>query len=72
MVQAVPRHPDVAHVTVAQLKTVIAELALVEPVLELIQRAQAFRAIDDRFAGEWLRLSRRADAIQMKLRAQLR
>lgn len=58
--------------TVAQLKAVIAELALVEPVLELIQRAQAFRVIDDRFAREWLRLARRADAIQGKLRAQLR
>lgn len=58
--------------TVAQLKAVIAELALVEPVLESIRRAQAFRVIDDRFAGEWKRLARRVDAIQGKLRAQLR
>lgn len=72
VVHAVPPSPDVASMTVAQLKTVIAELALVEPVLALIQRAQAFRAIDDRFAREWLRLARRADAIQGKLRARLR
>lgn len=59
-------------ITVAQLKTVIAELALVEPVLELIRRAQAFRVIDDRFDREWLRLAQRADMIQGKLRARLR
>jgi hypothetical protein len=72
MVQAVSPGPEATGMTVAQLKTVIAELALVEPVLELIRRAQAFRVIDDRFDREWLRLAQRADMIQGKLRARLR
>lgn len=72
VVPAVPPSTDPANMTVAQLKAVIAELALVEPVLELIQRAQAFRVIDDRFAREWLKLARRADAIQAEIQAQLR
>jgi hypothetical protein len=49
----------------------IAALAPVTPVLELIALAQAFTLADARMDEKWLRLSRRLQACQAQLRSQL-
>ncbi len=49
-----------------------ARLALVEPVLAEIRRAQALLFVDHSQAGEWQRLGRVADAIRLALRTMTR
>ncbi len=52
--------------------SLIAALAPVAPVLELIARAQTFTVIDPTLEVEWLRLSLRLAALHAELQATLR
>lgn len=52
--------------------SLIAALAPVAPVLELIARAQTFTVIDPTLEVEWLRLSLRLAALHAELQAELR
>ncbi len=55
----------------ARLDFLTSELARVTPVLETIAQAQAFNLVDERFAREWLRLSRKVDKLHAQIRAQV-
>ncbi len=68
---------EVFHVVRAQpavpaLAFLVAELASVAPVLDLIRRAQSLWFIDDRLAKDWQRLSKRADVLLAQLRGHRR
>ena len=52
-------------------QALLEELACLEPVFESIRRAQSWSLVDRRFAREWQRLARHADAIQKQIDDQL-
>ncbi len=61
-----------AEVPQPRLALLTAELDRVTPVLETIARAQAFSLVDERFAREWMRLSRKVERLHAQIRAQVR
>jgi hypothetical protein len=53
------------------LDELVGELAGVDRIFEAIRRAQAFQMNDERFAGEWRRVSLAADELQRQIESQI-
>ena len=69
LVQPPPAHPAPGEQRARAWDLLSAELARLDPVLADIEHARAFRFIDDRHRADWERLSRKAEALGLALRA---
>ena len=72
VIHAPPERKREAGVPRSQFDLLTGELERVNPILEIISRAQAFCLLDKRVAREWLRLSRKVDELHAHIRAQMR
>jgi hypothetical protein len=72
VVHAPPERQRESEVLQRQLELLTSGLDRVKPVLETIARAQAFSLVDERFAREWMRLSKKVDRLRAQIRAQVR
>lgn len=58
------------HMTAVQLSTLAQLLAGIQPLLEDIRRARAFRLVDSGYADQWQLLSEAADKIRQQINSR--
>ena len=72
VIQAPSERKREAEVPQHRLDLLTGKLDRATPVLETINRAQAFSLFDERFGREWTRLSQKVDRLHGEIRAQVR